>query len=378
MRTLALMLLLAAAPASAAKAPDFKIAQVLGGPVKSTSLRELKGKVVFIEFWATWCAPCVAGIPRSNRLVEKLKGTDFVFLAVTDEPVATIEKYLKKQEMKAWVGIDEARSSLKAFKIHGRPDGYLIGKDGTLLARIFPDSLQEEDVRAALAGTFKPRAIERDDADFKTKGAADAKPLFEVRVASGTGTKGMMRMGADMLEATHMDFAFSVAKIWDTTQTRVLVEAPVPKYLDFRAAAEPKAFPQARLLLRAAIEAAFSVSVAPETRMTEVLVLEKAAAGTLPAVVAADGDGPVKMGAMACGWGRLLGSISVSEAARCLESELNKPVVDESKLTGPRAFDLEWKGNDRAAMDAALASIGLKLTPDKRKVDFLRVISRKD
>ncbi len=68
-------------------APDFSVAKVLNAPVKSVkSLKDLKGKVVFLEYWATWCGPCVASIPHMNRLEEALKGEPVVFLSVTDEP----------------------------------------------------------------------------------------------------------------------------------------------------------------------------------------------------------------------------------------------------------------------------------------------------
>jgi thiol-disulfide isomerase/thioredoxin len=152
---------LLAAPASAApKAPNFKVARVLNAPAtKIRGLRDLKGKVVFLEFWATWCAPCVAGIPRTNRLIEGLKGEPVVFLSVTDEPAETIEAFRKTHEIKAWIGVDEAQSVLKAYRVSSRPAGYLIGKDGTLLAAILPNDLKEKDIRDALSGRFAPRPV---------------------------------------------------------------------------------------------------------------------------------------------------------------------------------------------------------------------------
>ena len=154
---------LLAAPAFAApKAPNFKVARVLNAPAsKIGGLAELKGKVVFLEFWATWCAPCVAGIPRSNRLIDALKGEPAVFLSVTDESAETIEAFRKTHEIKAWIGIDEAQSAFKAYHVSSRPAGYLIGKDGRLLAAISPGDLKEKDIRDALAGRFATRASAR-------------------------------------------------------------------------------------------------------------------------------------------------------------------------------------------------------------------------
>src|SRR3569832_1822026 len=75
MKTLALCAVLLASPAAAAKAPDIKLPAVQNAPVsKIGGLADLKGKVVFLEFLATWCAPCVAGIPHLNRVIDAVKG----------------------------------------------------------------------------------------------------------------------------------------------------------------------------------------------------------------------------------------------------------------------------------------------------------------
>ena len=210
-RTLAILALLLTAASSlpgvsrAAPAPDFKIAKVLNGPVtKINGVKDLKGKVVYLDFWATWCGPCVASLPHINRLEETFKDQPVVFVAVTDESTGTVTTFLKTHEIKSWVGIDEKGSSFKAYKVRGRPDGYLIGKDGTLLGRISPDRLSESDVRDALAGKFKMRA---EDIAFNEAEAAPAasagKVLFEAVISSASG-KPSMSMGEDDLEAKDM------------------------------------------------------------------------------------------------------------------------------------------------------------------------------
>jgi len=64
------------------KAPEFSLKKVSGGELKSS---ELKGKVVVVDFWATWCVPCKKEIPEYVKLREKLKGLDVEFVGVTFE-----------------------------------------------------------------------------------------------------------------------------------------------------------------------------------------------------------------------------------------------------------------------------------------------------
>jgi uncharacterized protein (TIGR03435 family) len=366
------------APAAAApKAPALKLAAVQNAPVaKLGSLAELKGKVIFLEFWATWCAPCVAGIPHMNRVIEAVKGEPVVFLSVTDEPADMIAAFRKTHEMKAWVGIDEPGAVLKAYHVESRPAGYLIGKDGALLASIFPDDLKEKDVRDALAGTFKPRPVawQGSAKPAKADGAAKGKTYFEARVSAASGKPGMEE-SPEGLEATSMDFASSVAWIWGVEPDQVLIDTPPVSAFNFTLKTTPEGFDEGRAALRSAVQSAFAVRVEPEKQETDAFLLALSTAAGAPRPKA--GAEGARSGLMAYGGGRLLGKVSMAEAARALWTSLGKPVIDDTGLKGEYGFDLEWNRGDRAALDAALAAQGLVLVPGRRPVEFLRVTAAK-
>lgn len=373
---LAAVLAVPAGAAPAQKAPDLKIAKVFNAPVAEIkSLDSLKGKVVFVEFWATWCAPCVAGVPRTNRLIDALKGEPVVFLSVTDEPADMIAAFLKTHEFKSWVGVDEAMSSLKAYKVRGRPDGYLIGKDGSLLARIFPDTLKESDVRDAIAGRFKPVPVKFGGGDGPAAPSARAgKTLFEIVISSASGEPSMSR-GDDMLEGGGLPFSTLLAWIWDVEDEQVLLDAPVPEAFNFRLRTPPGAFEKGRDALKQAVQASFSVRVEPEVRDADVFLLTLSTEPGAPRPQ--PGDPALKPGMMASGGGRLLGKSTMSRFAKALWMAAPKPVVDATGLDGLYFLDLEWKRKDDADRDRALAAHGLKLVPGRRPVDYLRVLPAK-
>jgi uncharacterized protein (TIGR03435 family) len=377
MNTLALFAALLAAPASAApKAPNFKVAVVRNAPAaKIYGLSDLKGKIVYLDFWATWCQPCVAGIPRTNRLIDSLKGQPVVFLSITDEPADVIEKFQKTHEIKSWVGIDEAGSVIKAYHVVGRPTGYLIGKDGALLAEIAPEDLNEGDVRSAIAGLFVPKPVAWAGAPKNQAAVAAAeKPYFEVRISPASGEPTLIS-GDDGLEARSLDFASNVAWIWKMERDQVLVDSAPVAGFNFSLKSPRGGIEGGRELLKSAVQSAFHVTVAPEKRETDALVLTLSAAKDSPRPkLGAEG---VKSGLMASGGGRLLGKAPMSEVAHSLWMSLQMPVIDETGLKGDYDFDLEWKYGDRAALDGLLASQGLTLVPARRTVEFLRVASVK-
>jgi len=365
----------AARTAQCAPAPDFSIAQVLNAPVPTIKgLPDLKGKVVFVEFWATWCGPCVASIPHMNRLAEAFKGEPVVFIAVTDEPADTINKFLKTHEMKSWIGIDKEKSSLKAFKVEGRPDGYLIGKDGSLLARIFPVYLEEKDVRDALAGNFKPRPIEWAQSRARTMPVEQGKTLFELRISTAYG-KPRMSSGSGKFETQSVPFAASIAQIWDVESDQVLIDTPPLAAFNITLNTPLDGYEQGFEMLKTAVQSAFGVKIVPERRETDVFILNLSTAPGAPRPN--PGAPEVHLGLMAYGSGRLLGTAEMPRIARALWTSLDKPVVDETGLKGVYEFDMQWKEDNLPELDALLAAQGLALVPARREVEYLRVVPAK-
>ena len=103
---------------------------------KKTSIAELKGKVVFVNFWATWCPPCLAEMPRMEREIwQKYKSSpDFYMVAVAREQTEVeIAPYLKRNRLTFPAASDPARSVFKLFGNGGIPRSYVVGRDGRIL-----------------------------------------------------------------------------------------------------------------------------------------------------------------------------------------------------------------------------------------------------
>ena len=95
---------------------------------KAPTLAGLKGKVVVVEFWATWCGPCVAGIPHLNKLHEDLGPKGLVLLSFTDQSKAGIENFMKDKPMKYALGTGSELAS--EYGVEGIPHAFIVGKDG--------------------------------------------------------------------------------------------------------------------------------------------------------------------------------------------------------------------------------------------------------
>jgi peroxiredoxin len=121
---------------SGQKASDFTLKDINGNPV---SLSSFKGKVVLLNFWATWCPPCRAEIPSMNKLQQMLKNKGLVILAVsTDRAVVDVKDFLKKNPVAFTVVVDYNLSvSRSLYKVFMMPTTFLIDKKGVIVEKYF-------------------------------------------------------------------------------------------------------------------------------------------------------------------------------------------------------------------------------------------------
>lgn len=117
-------------------APDFTLKTIDG---KDFSLSTLKGKTVLINFWATWCSPCVDELPSMNKLYLKYKQNGFEVVAVgLDSSPAKVKKFVAKNPLDFIVLLDpDKRVAKKLYKVIAQPTSYLINSEGKVIRRYF-------------------------------------------------------------------------------------------------------------------------------------------------------------------------------------------------------------------------------------------------
>jgi thiol-disulfide isomerase/thioredoxin len=117
------------APAPAFRLPTFDSAQTV-------SLADFHGKVVFIDFWASWCSPCRQSLPLYDKLRADYVTADFAVLAIgLDEDIADAKAFLAEHPVKYTTLQNPQGDVAKAFDLKGMPSSYLIDRDGIVRAR---------------------------------------------------------------------------------------------------------------------------------------------------------------------------------------------------------------------------------------------------
>ena len=125
------LLLLTAAKRRDAVAPDFAL-PTTGGQV---ALSELRGKVVYVDFWASWCAPCRQSFPWMKSLSERFADRGLVVVAVNlDKDRAAAADFLARYPVPFAVAFDPSGKTAAAFHVQAMPSSFIVGRDGTIVA----------------------------------------------------------------------------------------------------------------------------------------------------------------------------------------------------------------------------------------------------
>jgi thiol-disulfide isomerase/thioredoxin/Cu/Ag efflux protein CusF len=115
-------------------APDFTLPTLSGAPLR---LAELRGKVVLLNFWATWCVPCRTEMPTLEALYQRYKDRGLEVLAVNVDMLSTagVEAFVQEVTVTFPIVLDPSWSVAQAYRVLGLPTTYLIDRGGNVVVR---------------------------------------------------------------------------------------------------------------------------------------------------------------------------------------------------------------------------------------------------
>jgi peroxiredoxin len=102
---------------------------------KTWGLKDLRGKVVLVNFWATWCPPCRKEMPDLNTLYQKFQGQGLVILAISDEDAGKVKPFVAERNISYPILLDPGRKVNDLFGVQGIPKSFVYDRDGRLVAQ---------------------------------------------------------------------------------------------------------------------------------------------------------------------------------------------------------------------------------------------------
>lgn len=365
--------------------PKIEFNTILNAPLKNVKLSQLKGKIVLIEFWATWCSPCVAAMPHLQTLQQKFKNKLQV-ITVSDESVKRVGLFLKVRPSNLWFAIDTGQKLNQLFPHRTIPHTIVIDTEGKLVANTSPDEVTEE-VLTKLLNKEKvdlKAKVDNMSPDFVNQYffAADTVKSRLLIQPAIKGGPSMLRRFYDtplfanrrltminlslqnMYRIAYGDFAYG--RVIDQTTTAVK-NSEEYFCLDIIVPTAPALLPT----LKAELLKRFELQAKIEQFLKPVYVLKVEDQAKVNRITKSQISGKGTYGA---GSGTFSGDgVVFADIANYLEDfgVVNLPVVDETGLNTKFNIQLVYQAENPSSLTKALSDLGLKLEKGERKIDML-------
>jgi len=369
-------------PKIGSAAPPISIREWVTGEIKGPN--PFRNKTVILEFWATWCAPCIAAIPHLNSLADKFASKDVVFVSITSEEPTLVENFLARKMMKSFVVLDklvgDVGATQKAYGVTGIPHTFLIDKRGILRWHGHPNNLTEKLLEQYFASGKVPSSEQKQEGTHtSSKISKDALYTLIVNRSQSASTDpkllglGMLitRSNADTSEISYrggsvVDF---VSKLLGKPTTRIKIDGKAPMEpfdLTLRVTV-----PMADSVLEArALQALgdvfrMNMKYEVETRKGWALVLAFPERLTPSAVTKGSSISFTDSTWVGAG-------IPLSVFAQGLESSLKQHFFDETNVEGKFDFDVPTK-NIAELRNALEKQYGIVLQETERPIRMIRL-----
>lgn len=355
------------------KAPLLTLEVLLQAPVNiEASLENLKGKIIVLEFWTTWCGPCRKALPHLNKLFKKYSNKPVQFIAVTNEDKWRVKNYIKYTPISGWIGLDLDSSVFTAYGIRSLPQTILIGKQGKIAVITHPLSLDSKMLDKLLAGqTLQPsqkEIVPKASKKVKIKQEDKVKqPLLELVIRPSKPSISMS-LSSRKFKARGMTLEKIVSIAYGISPVRVISSSPLASNT-YEILIELSKDDRNTLLslLQQSLKAAFGLKVRRETREMDVLVLVS----------------PRDKKSLLCPVEKEMSIMSdegqvtsqgtnLAYFCRALEGSLEKIVINETNLKGLYDIALYWDPNNLNTIFSSIREqLGLELKIEKKSIEVM-------
>jgi uncharacterized protein (TIGR03435 family) len=369
--------------------PNYTFSKILNSNDNEISLQDLKGKVVILEFWATWCGPCIPAMKKLDSLQKEFKD-ELAVITISSENKERLEKFIKSSKTGLMVVSDTMHSANFKYKVI--PHSIIIDKNGIVRAITSPEHITKAVVS---------NLILKDQIELESKDDFYINPNLEVKLIKSISNSNyrIELKNYDQEKRGSTRFLIDTEgnvngiDIWNSTLPRLyqsLFDVSSPSRIVFRDSLSENDFPydkeyqynftlevssdyqnKWRTIGIAFLNENFDVNAKRGIKNLECYVL-KNIDNTI------EESSSDKTEYMFMGTILKTKKIKISQLAAYLENFTDVPVVDKTNLKGDYDIEFEWQAEDPKTLHSELRTYGLifERSDEKLPVDVMEIYKK--
>jgi len=370
--------------------PDYTFKNILNSKEEQISTRDLKGKIVILEFWATWCGPCIPAMRKLDSLQTEFKN-DLEVITISSENKERLEKFIKSTNTTLKIVSDT--SHLSNFKYKVIPHSIIIDKNGIVRAITNPENINKEVIN---------KLISKNEISLDLKDDFYINPELKVKTIKSISNQNYRielkgydqkkRGGSKILKDTEGNI--NGIEMWNSTIPRLyqtLFDIASPSRMIYKDSLNEQDFPYKK-------EHQYNMTIEVSNKFQKKWrkigidflnenfdVNAKIGIDTLSCYVLKNVDNTIKKSTSNSSEYMFMGTIlnakkiKMSQLAEYLENFTSIPVLDKTNLNGEYDIELEWQAEDPKTLHTELKKYGLKFEKSDKKlpVEIMEIYRKK-
>jgi uncharacterized protein (TIGR03435 family) len=371
--------------------PDYTFEKVVNHSKSTLNLREAKGKILIIEFWGTWCGPCIPALEHLDELQKKFKN-DVVIVGISDDTEERLNKFLMKRPVTIPLISDPMNKSYQFFKVPSVPRSFVANRDGKIIAITNPAEITEEKIKQLIDGKKVEMKVSEDEkqskggqdyfgTDLKTTFAFTMKPMIDTMPVMI-----LQRWKNHLFEGRRLSFInvttdFFIKKIFQVSNSRTFISTDKKQFefkpenrfcFDIIVPEEEKE--DFYKIAQEEVGRRLKYKIYTEEKIIDVFVLRKIDGNTV--LKSSQSEFKIAYPSEYKRFRLSMEGAEIKSLVESIEDSFNIPIIDETGLKDKYDLTVDWAMGNKEERTKELQKIGLTLEKTQRPVEMLVIADK--
>lgn len=363
--------------------PSIIIRNIINAPVKQLDVQAQNTKLLILNFWGTWCGPCLPEMDTLSKL-QRHNNSKIQVIGISDEPVSRLENYLKRKPSYVWLASDTTMNLYRQFAFNYVGQSAIINMQNRIVTLVRTDSINQSFVDRLIKNQSIPSSAEtgnKQNTDVNLFGV-DSTLAFQVswsayRAGVSSMSKTYLKSSFEGRRRTYTNLCLTsiIRDAYNVSPQQMIYEIPEKEVCNwdnkntlycFDIIVRPEQKDSMRLILQHTLNALLPVKSRLEKRVIPVYILKRLTGAS---------DWPISKNEESTfsfsGRGFEGKAITITPFADYVANELELPLVDNTGLKGKYDITTTNVLRTREDMLTALKKLGLTVEQDNREMDVV-------